>query len=306
MGRKRFQPPLAGSVLTALGQNIARENDSVRTPRLLIRTEHYTEGVLLARDGTLFFSITASGEIMKMHVNDERATVWAHVPAANGHKIDGDGTHIVMASTGSIMRLDETGRAIEIVATTIDDRKLVYPNDITIDTQRGGYYVTDSGYQSMPKSIPADGAGEGRIYYVNAGGIPSEVATGIAYANGIALSPDGSHLYAGESMTGILWLYDVEPDGTLGARTLFARTPQPGTSTVPDGITVDLHGNVFVAHYGAGEVLRYAPNGALSERVAAGNKATSHVAVSPDGRTLYVSGGIESETGAGAIYVIDL
>jgi gluconolactonase len=278
----------------------------VRTPRLLVQTEHYTEGVVLARDGTLYFSITATGEIMSMHVAERSARVWGHVPAANGHKIDGDGTHIVMASTGSIIRLDETGRAIKIVATTIDKRKLVYPNDVTLDPWRGGYYITDSGYQSMPAAIPADGSGEGRVFRIDRDGTAAEVASGIAYANGIALSPAGSLCYVGESMTGTIWTYDVHADGTLGPRTFFARAPDTDSSCVPDGISVAFDGSIFVAHYGAGEVLHYSPDGALVERIPAGNEATSHVAVSPDARTLYISGGIKSESGAGAIYVVDL
>ena len=278
----------------------------MESPRLVVQTEHYTEGVVLAPDGTLYFSVTATGEIMSMRVTDRSATIWGHVPAANGHAIDGDGTHIVMASTGSIMRLDGTGRAIDIVATTIEKRKLVYPNDLTLDARRGGYYITDSGYETMPPAIPADGTGEGRVYRIDADGRASEVARGLAYANGIALSPDGSRLYVGESLTGILWTFHVESDGRLGARTRFAQTPQDVASAVPDGISVDAGGNVFVAHYGAGEVLRYSPAGTLVKRIPAGNKATSHVAVASDARTLYVSGGIESEAGAGAIYAVDL
>jgi gluconolactonase len=137
-------------------------------------------------------------------------------------------------------------------------------------------------------------------------GTPTEVAGGIAYANGIALAHDGSLLYVGESLTGILWAYPVKPDGTLGTRSRFAQTPRTEEMSVPDGITVDERGNVFVAHYGAGEILMYAPSGTLALRIPAGNRATSHVALSSDSRTLYVSGGIESESGAGAIYAIDL
>jgi sugar lactone lactonase YvrE len=106
-------------------------------------------------------------------------------------------------------------------------------------------------------------------------GTPTEVAGGIAYANGIALAHDGSLLYVGESLTGILWAYPVKPDGTLGTRSRFAQTPRTEEMSVPDGITVDERGNVFVAHYGAGEILMYAPSGTLALRIPAGNRATA-------------------------------
>jgi glucose/arabinose dehydrogenase len=53
-------------------------------------------------------------------------------------------------------------------------------------------------------------------------------------------------------------------------------------------------------------VLVYGANGDLLQRLPAGNTATSHVAFSPDGTTLYISGGIEDESGEGAIFAIPL
>lgn len=270
------------------------------SPRLVLRTEHYTEGVVVASDGTLFFSMTAPGTIASLDPATMESRVWAHVPAANGHAICADGSHIVMSSAGAVMRLDATGRAVEIVATRVDGRWLTYPNDVALDPHRGGYYVTDSGYKSMPNAVPPDP--QGRVYRFDARGAASEVAGGIAYANGIAVSADGSALFVGESVTRRIWRYAVNHDGSLGERSPFAQTPPDG---VPDGITIGPGGRLFVAHYGAREVLAYDPDGALAERIPAGNRTTSHAAFSPDARTLYVSGGIEDESGAGAIFAID-
>jgi sugar lactone lactonase YvrE len=74
--------------------------------------------------------------------------------------------------------------------------------------------------------------------------------------------------------------------------------------SVPDGFVIGPDGRLFVAHYGAREILVYAPDGTLVDRLAAGNRTTSHAAFSPDERTLYVSGGIEDESGPGAIFAI--
>ena len=274
-------------------------------PRLVLRTGHYTEGVVVAPDGTIYFSETSQGTIGSMQPGSPDSAIWAHVPAANGHAIDVDGTHVVMSSAGSIVRLDASGRAIDVVASKVGARWLTYPNDVTLDARRGGYYITDSGYKAMPPAAPPDA--QGRVYRIDADATVREVAGGLAYANGIALSTDAARLFIGESIGGRIWVYPVAGDGSLGARTLFAQTPQtPGAVTVPDGFVIGPGERLFVAHYGARELLVYDPDGALVERLPAGNKATSHAAFSPDGRTLYVSGGIEDESGPGAIFAVAL
>lgn len=274
-------------------------------PRLVVRCDHYTEGVVVAPDGTVYFSMTAPGEIVRMQVDGTGREVWAHVPAANGHAIDADGTHVVMSSAGSILRLDASGRVAGVVACKVDGRWLTYPNDVALDPVRGGCYVTDSGYKETPKTMPADP--QGRVYRLERDDRVREVAAGIGYANGVALSRDGALLYVGESVTSTIWCYAIRDDGSLGSRRLFAVVPRiAGETTVPDGFVVGSDGLLYVAHYGAREILAYAPDGRLALRFPSGNKTTSHAAFSPDARTLYVSGGIEDESGAGAIFAIEM
>ena len=246
--------------------------------------------------------MTQPSLISRLEMDEIEATPWAHVPAANGHAIDADGSHIVMSSVGAVVRLDHTGRTIDVIATTVNGTPLVYPNGVTLDRRRGGFYFTDSGYHSMPKSLPKDP--QGRIYRVDADGHVRPVADGIAYANGVGLSTDSGRLYMSESITHRIWEYAVLSDGALGPRTLLAETPQDaGADAVPDGITVGPEGRLYIAHYGADEVLVYEPNGALVQRLQAGNNVTSHIAISPDATTIYISGGIESESGPGAIFM---
>lgn len=279
------------------------EGAVVNQPRLIARSDHYTEGVVVAPDGTVYYSMTTPGEIVRMQSDGTGREVWAHVPAANGHAIDVDGTHVVMSSAGSILRLDASGRIVKVVACKVDGRWLTYPNDLALDQVRGGYYVTDSGYKETPQTVPEDP--QGRVYRVDRDDRVREVAGGIAYANGIALSHDGSLLYVGESVTSKIWGYPVHGDGSLGAPELFADVPRVvGETTVPDGFVVGPENRLYVAHYGAREILAYAPDGTLERRLPSGNKTTSHAAFSPDKSTLYVSGGIEDESGPGAIFAI--
>jgi gluconolactonase len=270
--------------------------------RLLLRTERYTEGIVVDRDGTIFFSMTNLGTISRFDAATDQAEVWAHVADANGHKIDADGTHVVMSSTGAILRLDASGRVCDVVASRVDGRWLTYPNDVWLDQRRGGFYITDSGYKSTPKTMPADP--QGRVYRVESDGTVRQVAGGIAYSNGVALSRDGVMLYVSESTARRLWAYRVRDNGDLGERTLVAEVPANNDNTVPDGLTVGPADRLYLANHGDREVLVYAPDGTLEQRLDAGNKAASHVAFSPDARTMYVSGGIDDEQGAGGIFAV--
>lgn len=273
--------------------------------RPLLRSPRYSEGVVLDGRGELFFSMTAISQIARAPRDGGEAAIWAHVPAANGHAIAADGSHLVMASVGAILRLDATGRIAKVLATEAGGAPFVYPNDVALDPQRGGAWCTDSGYQETPAEI--DGTPRGRIIRIDAEDRAGVAADGIAYANGVALSPDGRHLYVSESTTKRLWSYPVDAGGALGARQLLAEVPsEPGVQMVPDGISVARDGRLFVAHYGAGEVLVYLPDGTLQRRIPCGNRVPSHVALDLDHRRLYVSGGIEDERGEGAIFAIDL
>jgi gluconolactonase len=278
-------------------------------PRLILRSACYSEGCVVDADGDLYFSETAASRVWVCSLDDEPpdVRVWSHIPGANGHAIADDGSHIVMSSTGAIVRCDESGRIAKVIATHVDGDLLVYPNDVALDPYRGGFFCTDSGYKETPKQI--DGTPQGRIVRVDADDRASVVADGIAYANGIALSPDGRHLFITESTTKRLWTYEVRDDGSLGTRTLLAETPAStcvNGMSVPDGATIGPDGRLYVAHYGAGELLVYESGGRLAARIPCGNRAVSHVAFGSDGGALYVSGGIESERGEGAIFAVNL
>lgn len=276
-------------------------------PRMFLHCEHYTEGAVVAPDGRLYFSMTQDSTVTVVSTDGDGAEqrVWAHVPGANGHAIAPDGTHVVMSSTGALLRLDESGRIIRVLATQAGGEDLVYPNDVALDPLRGGFYATDSGYKSTPEHI--DGEPKGRIIRVDRDDRVSVVGSGIAYANGVGLSPDGRTLYVTASTTSTIWSYLVRDDGTLGNRVHFADVPTIfGEVTVPDGITMAGDGSLYVAHYGAREVLVYTSDGTLARRIPSGNRCTSHIGLDPARGRGYVSGAPEDEAGAGAIFAVDL
>jgi L-arabinonolactonase len=111
-----------------------------------------------------------------------------------------------------------------------------------------------------------EGAGDvkGKLYCLDG----SEVRvclTEISISNSICFSLDGKHLYFADSPQRMILRYDIDPaSGALDNRQVFAKTPK---GAFPDGANIDAEGNLWSAHWGAGQVVRYAPDGSISGSV---------------------------------------
>ena len=109
--------------------------------------------------------------------------------------------------------------------------------------------------------VEGAGASTAKLYCLGSGA-SAVCLTGIAIANSICFSPDGSQLYFADSPHRMILRYDIDASsGAIGNRQIFARTP-PGA--YPDGSHVDAQGHLWNAHWGAGRVVRYAPDGSIS------------------------------------------
>ncbi|HEY6452337.1 MAG TPA: SMP-30/gluconolactonase/LRE family protein [Steroidobacteraceae bacterium] len=105
----------------------------------------------------------------------------------------------------------------------------------------------------------------GCLYSVDRGGEARCHVRGIRISNGLCTSPDGRHMYFADSPTRTIFVYDlVEPEGRLGPARVFARTPE---GALPDGAAVDVDGCLWSAHWGAGCVVRYTPEGRIDRTI---------------------------------------
>jgi sugar lactone lactonase YvrE len=78
-------------------------------------------------------------------------------------------------------------------------------------------------------------------------------------ANGPALSGDGCWMYHADSPRGVIYRFAVDDAGNLGPRTTFIQFAREWG--VPDGMTIDAQGGLWVAHWGGGCVSRFTPDG---------------------------------------------
>src|SRR6202035_5459632 len=107
--------------------------------------------------------------------------------------------------------------------------------------------------------------------------------------NGLAFSPDESVLYINDTRRGHIRAFDLMPNGTLARASdrvfVDLRGPEPG---VPDGMKVDVEGNVYCG--GAGGIWVMDSAGQKLRLIVHGAPATTNLAFGGDDwRTLYIT-----------------
>lgn len=99
----------------------------------------------------------------------------------------------------------------------------------------------------------------GELYRVTAAGNVTSFDGGFGCPNTVVWSPDGRHMYFGDSLTGWIYRYKFDSEtGTVGKREEFARHDDGG---MPDGSAVDVDGFVWNARFGSGSIVRFDPTG---------------------------------------------
>lgn len=264
-------------------------------PIEVVRTGDYSEGVVVDHAGNLYFS---HGKIITQVDPHGKTSVWAETGAPNGHKILGDGTHLVCdASRHAVLHLDAEGKELAPASKESDGEPLRGPNDLTLDP-RGGFYFTDPGGSDEHRRI-------GTVHFVDPDGKTHTVARGLAFPNGIVLRPGGKELLVGESKENRILAFPVLGPGKLDAQRVLANLPRKGEGQIdnqPDGMALDAEGNLFVAHYGMRQVQVVSPQGEILRRYPGGNLTTSNVCFAgPRLKTLYMTGG-----DPGCLYKLEL
>jgi gluconolactonase len=234
-----------------------------------------TEGPAVAPDGSVYF-VDAPVSTRTPRLADR---IWRWDPAtgvtaiyrspsgmALGLKFDAANRLVaVEMSYGGgrrVTRTDlETGEA-EIIADLYNGRPLGGLNDLAID-ELGRIYVTEydaiAPYEALYQRTPG-------IYRIDADGSIERVVQNAGLGNGIAISPDQRTLYVGAwrvDMFGnrALLAFDVDTAGSVSFREVLVRY---GSDQGPDGMAMDVEGNVWVAvHSSTGRtgVAVYRPNG---------------------------------------------
>lgn len=152
-------------------------------------------------------------------------------------------------------------------------------NEIVVDG-RGNAYINSIAFQFIAGAKPNSGI----IALVTPDGRTRQVAGELELPNGMVITPDNKILIVSESMAGRLTAFDIEFDGSLSNRRVWA------DGLGPDGICIDQEGAVWAQtpDHPKGAILRVREGGEVLERIDHDCTIFASALGGPDGSTLFL------------------
>jgi sugar lactone lactonase YvrE len=231
-------------------------------------------------DGRLWFSNWGTGEIVALGLDGESEVVgegpdglgWATSRLPDGRmlvtgpeliRVEADGSRVRHADLSHISSFGWS----EI---TVDGRVNVYVNSINFDFAEFSEVLTS-------------GRAPGKIALVTPDGDVREVASGLAFPNGMVITPDEKTLVVAESFASRLTAFDIADDGSLSNRRIWA------DGVGPDGICLDADGCIWASSASmANDCARIREGGEVLERMDLGRPCFATMLGGPDRRTLFM------------------
>jgi len=209
-------------------------------------------------------------------------------PGSNGLTFDLDG-RLVLCEHGDrrITRIERDGQK-SVLADRFEGKRLNSPNDVVFKSN-GDMYFTDppfglpGAFDDPNKELDFQG-----VYRLATNGELTLLTKDLKAPNGIAFSPNEKILYVSDSGRRVWMAFDVKDDGTITNGRVLLDASERGKDRpgVPDGLKVDIHGNLFGGAPGGVYVI--APDGTLLGMFDFG-MATGNCTWGENGSTLFIT-----------------
>jgi gluconolactonase len=179
---------------------------------------------------------------------------------------------------GPLQRFDPATGVLETLVAAIDGKTLTSCNYPAVDAQ-GNIWCTHSTYEPTFIAAMLNQTPDGFVFVVTPDLEVRVVATGLAFPNGCAISPDGAHLYVCRTSTADVVRFPILPGPALGAMELvcdpLGAVAPPGTKLLEtshefrlalgytDGCAFDAEGGLWIALPAGNKVVRLRPDGEI-------------------------------------------
>jgi gluconolactonase len=209
-------------------------------------------------DGHLLFSDIHNNRRMKFEPEKGVSLLQEPTNRANGLTRDLQGRLVACEHDSRRVTRQEHDGSITVIANCFQGRQLNRPNDVVVKSDGCIYFTDPWTSPNAPQQWDLTVSG---VYRVTPDlGSLTLLVDDFVLPNGLAFSPDESVLFINDTRRGHIRALDLMPNGTLAEATdrvfVDLRGPEPG---VPDGMKVDVEGNVYCG--GAGGLWIMDPSG---------------------------------------------
>lgn len=224
-------------------------------------------------------SVSLAGDLRQEFVIDDQPSGLGWMP---------DGSLLVVSMTKrQLLRRSVSGRIT--LHADLGGVAGFHCNDMVVDAA-GRAYVGNFGFdldaallERGAEAVVADHS-TANLACVSPAGSVSIAATGMHFPNGSVITPDGKTLIVGETLGAMLTAFDIGADGSLHNRRCWAAT----APYVPDGITLDADGAIWIANPIGPQCVRIAEGGTILEVIDTGQPCYACMLGGDDGRTLFM------------------
>jgi sugar lactone lactonase YvrE len=225
-------------------------------------------------DGRLWFSDWVAQEVIALDPEgrSEVITSVRSLPFSIDWLPDGP---MLITSGRQLLRMEPDGSLVTHI--DLSDLSDYGWNEIVVDG-RGNAYVNNIEFDLMGGEDPKPGI----IALVTPDGTARQVADGIAFPNGMVVTPDNSTLIIAESYEGRLSAFDIDEDGGLSGRRVWADLGEGG-----DGICIDAEGAVWSPKFKS--CVRVREGGEVLESIELDRFCFACMLGGEDGRTLFMN-----------------
>jgi gluconolactonase len=261
-------------------------------PVMVARQFTFAEGPAVDKGGNIFFTDQQNNKIWEYDTLGKLSVFMDTSGRSNGMYFDVKGNLVTCADAYEQVWSISPKKRVKVLVTDYKGHTLNGPNDIWISPS-GAIYLTDPYFQRdyWVRQKPDPALPGEKVYYLPAGKKDLLMAdSSVKKPNGIVGTPDGKYLYVADMGEWKTYRYDINPDGSLTNKLLFA---EEGS----DGMTVDERGNVYLTNNG---VSIYNPEGQKVGHIDIPEKWTSNICFGGrDRKTLFL-------TATTAIYTVQM
>lgn len=251
-----------------------------------VPVDSFLEGPVFDTQGNLYVTDIPWGRVFRVSPDGQWSLIAEYDGEPNGMKFLDDARLLITDYKNGLMMLDiASGRVTPFLARRNSER-FKGVNDLIFDAH-GNLYFTDQGQSGLHDP-------SGRLYRLRPDGQLDQLLNNVPSPNGVALSPDGRVLYLAVTRGNCVWRVPLLLDGSVSKVSQFFTSYGPSG---PDGLAVDVEGNVLVCNPGLGYVwqLNHRAEPVTVWRSPRGASTTNLAFGGADGRTVFCT---ESTTGS--------